>query len=117
MDEEDIKRFDEKYNKDWTIVIANYGKFFEQLDTTLKPGSILSFYFFKKIDGEYYMVSNDGGSINQVIKHGKEDVYIIQFLNFDYFKPYSLLINIKLNENNVIKKHKVFISLKNNRVV
>ncbi|MDA1526742.1 hypothetical protein PDJ99_26860, partial [Bacillus cereus] len=69
MDEEDIKRFDEKYNKDWTIVIANYGKFFEQLDTTVKPGSILSFYFFKKIDGEYYMVSNDGGSINQVIKH------------------------------------------------
>ncbi|PWN74028.1 hypothetical protein CV717_05160 [Bacillus cereus] len=112
MDEEDIKRFDEKYNKDWTIVIANYGKFFEQLDTTVKPGSILSFYFFKKIDGEYYMVSNDGGSINQVIKHGKEDVYIIQFLKFDYFKPYSLLINIKLNENNVIKKHKVFISLK-----
>ena len=49
MDEEDIKRFDEKYNKDWTIVIANYGKFFEQLDTTVKAGSILSFYFFKKL--------------------------------------------------------------------
>ncbi|MGE7635601.1 hypothetical protein ACQKMZ_25930 [Bacillus paramycoides] len=76
INEYDIKRFDEKYDKNWTIVMVNYGKFIEQIDTNEKPGSNIGFYFLKKVDGEYYIVSSDGGRIDGLVKKGKESKYV-----------------------------------------
>lgn len=76
MEEYDIKRFDEKYNKDWTIVMVNYGEFIEKLDKDQKPGSNLIFFFLKKVDNEYHIVYSEGSKIGGIVKEGRENKYV-----------------------------------------
>ncbi|OFD52282.1 hypothetical protein BWGOE4_56910 [Bacillus mycoides] len=76
MEEYDIKRFDEKYNKDWAIVMVNYGEFIEKLDKNQKPGSNLIFFILKKADNEYHIVYSEGGQIGDIVKKESENKYV-----------------------------------------
>ncbi|MGE6367211.1 hypothetical protein ACQKD9_26615 [Bacillus paramycoides] len=75
--ENNIKSFDEKYNKNWSMVMVNYREFIDKLKPTeAKPGSGLVYYFLSKVDGEYYIVGDTGGSISDVVKEGRENKYV-----------------------------------------
>ena len=75
--EENIKSFDEKYDKNWSMVMVNYREFIDKLKPNeAKTGSGLVYYFLSKVDGEYYIVNNTGGNISAVVKEGRESKYV-----------------------------------------
>ncbi|PGX31043.1 hypothetical protein COE33_09415 [Bacillus anthracis] len=75
--ENNIKSFDEKYNKNWSMVMVNYREFIDKLKPNeAKSGSGLVYYFLSKVDGEYYIIGDTGGDISDVVKEGREDKYV-----------------------------------------
>lgn len=65
IDDDLVKRLDEKYNVNWIMIMAKFKNNKE------KP----FFWILDKVDGDYYILGGEEDSINGVLKDGKEKNY------------------------------------------